>query len=73
MHGSTRPPVRLSTAIRAHVRRYRDTRTAQKTLERELASYTTADDRNDLDAILDRHSDQEAAPIRHILAARRGI
>jgi hypothetical protein len=36
-----------------------------------LASYTTPGDLNDLDAILDRHSEEETADIRRILAVRR--
>jgi hypothetical protein len=37
-----------------------------------LASYTSQQDLNDLDAILDRHSDEETAGIRQILTAQRG-
>jgi len=46
-------------------------RAARKSLERELASYTSPGDLNDLEAILARHSDEETADIRRILAARR--
>lgn len=46
-------------------------RTAQKELERELSSYSSQTDLNDLDAILDRHSDEQAASIRRIVAAQR--
>lgn len=49
----------------------REERAARKTLHRELASYTSASDLNDLDAILDRHSDDETADIRRFLASRR--
>jgi hypothetical protein len=62
------PPL---TGIRALVRDVRESYAAQKSLERELATYTTQSDLNDLDAILHRHSDTETAEIRHILAARR--
>jgi hypothetical protein len=49
----------------------RTARGARKSLERELASYTSPRDLNDLDAILARHSDEETAEIRRILAGRR--
>ena len=50
----------------------RAARAARKSLQRDLASYTSARDLNDLDAILDRYSNEETADIRRILAARRG-
>ena len=59
------------TEIREEVRGTRAARAARKTLHRELASYTSASDLNDLDAILDRHSDDETADIRRFLASRR--
>ena len=49
----------------------RENRAARRTLQHELASYTTASELNDLEAILDRHSDEETADIRRILASRR--
>jgi hypothetical protein len=49
----------------------RAARAARRSLERELSSYTSARDLNDLDAILDRYSEEETADIRRILAARR--
>jgi hypothetical protein len=49
----------------------RAARGARKSLERDLASYTSARDLNDLEAILDRYSDEETAAIRRILASRR--
>jgi hypothetical protein len=58
------------TAIRARLRNTRDAHAAQAALERELASYNTPQDLNDLHAILDRYSDQETADIRRILARR---
>jgi hypothetical protein len=66
-------------AIRASLRASkredrRAARVARTSLERDLASYTTPadlDDLDDLDAILDRHSEEETADIRRILAARR--
>jgi hypothetical protein len=46
-------------------------RSANRELERELATYTSASDRNDLDAILARHDDGQTSGIRRILAAQR--
>ena len=48
-------------------------RARRAALERELASYSSTSDLNDLHAILDRYSDQETAQIRRILASQRGI
>ena len=62
---------RAAAAIRDELREAREARAARKALERDLASYTTQADLNDLDAILDRHSDEETADIRRILAGRR--
>lgn len=61
----------MPTAILNRLRDIREARTQYKNLERELASYTTADDLNDLDAILDRHSDDETRDIRRVLATKR--
>jgi hypothetical protein len=60
----------LLTTIRARTRAARGARATRRTLERELAIYTTQEDLNDLHAILDRYSSQETADIRRILAAR---
>jgi len=48
----------------------RAARATRKTLERELHSYTTPRDRQDLEAILDRHGEQETAEIRALLTRR---
>jgi hypothetical protein len=61
----------LWTAIREEHRAVRAARSERKYLERELASYTSPSDLNDLDAILDRHSEDETADIRRILTGRR--
>jgi hypothetical protein len=49
----------------------RAARAARTCLERDLAAHTSPRDLDDLDAILDRHSEEETAGIRRILAARR--
>ncbi len=69
MRTTTHPRGRL-TAIRTRLRNTRDAHAARAALERELASYNTPQDLNDLHAILDRYSDQETADIRRILARR---
>jgi hypothetical protein len=57
--------------IREHFRAARAARAQRRSLERDLASYTSAADLNDLAAMLDRHSDEETAHIRQILAGHR--
>lgn len=59
----SRRAARREQARAAHV--------ARASLERDLAAYTSPRDLDDLDAILDRYSEQETADIRRILAARR--
>jgi len=58
------------TAIRSRIRESRDTHAARAALERELSSYNSPSDLDDLHAILDRYSDRETAQIRRILATR---
>jgi hypothetical protein len=59
----------LRTAFVARIRAARAAWAARRTLEHEIACYTTVQDLNDLHAILDRYSDKETADIRRILAA----
>ncbi len=61
----------LLTAVREQIRETREAHAERAALERELASYNSASDLNDLHAILDRYSDHETAQIRHILASQR--
>jgi hypothetical protein len=58
--------------IMDQVRELREARATRKSLEREMAAYTSEDDLNDLEAILGRYSEEETADIRRILAGRRG-
>jgi len=62
----TRGP--LTAGISSRLRR---PRAARRSLERDLASYTSAADIRELEAMLERHSEQDTAEIRSILAARR--
>ena len=59
------------TAIRSRIRESRDAHTARTALERELASYNSPSDLDDLHATLDRYSARETAQIRRILAAQQ--
>ena len=59
------------TAIRSRIRESRDAHVARASLKRELASFNSPSDLDDLHAILDRYSDRETAQIRRILAGQR--
>ena len=59
------------TGIRSRIRETRDAHAAKTALERELSSYNSPSDLDDLHAILDRYSARETAQIRRILAAQR--
>jgi hypothetical protein len=63
----------LWTTVRAQLRDARQAKSAHADLERELASYSSDEDLNDLHAILDRYSDSETAGIRRILASQRSF
>ena len=56
---------------RAARSRRRAAQAVRRTLERELASFTTPADLADMDAIVKRYSEEETEDIRSILAARR--
>ena len=71
MESSTRTLGRRLMAIRDDIRESRDARAARKSLADDLATYRSQSDLADLDAILDRYSDEETADIRRILATRR--
>ncbi len=68
---TTSTRTRLWTALRRRLRATRAALTARQSLERDLASYTSQSDLDDLYAMLDRYGDRETAQIRRILAARR--
>jgi hypothetical protein len=71
MQTATRPLASLWTTVRTHLRDSRDAHAARAALERDLASYTSQADLNDLHAILARYSDRETADIRRVLASQR--
>jgi hypothetical protein len=66
----TRPRTSRWTALVGQLEHSREARATRRVLARELASYTSQSDLNDLHAILDRHSDEETRDIRRILARR---
>jgi hypothetical protein len=63
----------LMTAVRDQIRESREERAARASLQRELSSYHSTADLNDLHAILDRYSDQETKQIRRILASQNSL
>ena len=71
MQTATRPLTSLWTTVRTQLRDSRVAHAARAALAHELASYNSPSDLDDLDAILDRYSDQETADIRRILATQR--
>ena len=70
MQTATRPLTSLWTIVRTQLRDSRDAHAARTALQRELASYNSPSDLDDLHAILDRYSDQDTRDIRRILAAQ---
>jgi len=66
----TRQRTPLWTALRGQLRHIRQAHADRRALERELATYTSQSDLDDLHAILDRYSDEETADIRRMLARR---
>jgi hypothetical protein len=71
MQTATHPITSLWTTVRTQVRESRDAHATRVALQRDLASYTSQADLDDLHAILDRYTDQETKDIRRILAAQR--
>jgi len=61
------------TALRSTVAVHRDARARRRQLERELASFTTAAERLDLDAMLSRHTTEQTREIRQILAGQDAV
>ena len=55
------------TVLRDDLRTRRAARTARRKLDRELATYRTPAERDDLAAMLDRYDDEAAAPVREAL------
>lgn len=58
-------------SIRARASRLRQARASHQALRRDLETYTTDSDLNDLSATLDRYDDADTRDLRRILAAQR--
>jgi hypothetical protein len=63
----------LLSTVREQLRESRVEHARRVSLERELASYHSTGDLNDLHAILDRYSDHETKQIRRILAHQNSL
>ena len=68
MQTATRPLASLWTTVRAQLRDSRDAHATRTALQRELASYNSPSDLDDLHAILNQYPEEETADIRRILA-----
>ena len=68
---TARPLSSLWTNVRGQIRDSRQAHAAKSALARELASYHSESDLEDLHAILDRYHDRQTASIRGILAHQR--
>ena len=67
----------MATSVLSRLQEIREDNVRRRTLWRELASYTTAGDLNDIEAAVARCDDAETDPetqeIRRFLAAQRNI
>jgi hypothetical protein len=61
----------LGERIREGLRGYRQDRADRKALRRDLATYTSQRELDDLEAMLAYYNEDETAGVRRILAARR--
>jgi hypothetical protein len=61
----------LGGKIRAAFRGYRQDHADRRALERDLATYTSQRDLDDLEAMLAYYNEDETAGVRRVLAARR--
>jgi len=66
-----RQPTELISEVRTTLESRRTRREAQRELRRDLASYTSDAEINDLLALLDSHDDAEADVVRSILLDNR--
>ncbi len=72
MHLTARLRSSRWTAFRGQLQHARAARAARKSLQREIAGFTSESDLAELHAMLDRHPDEQTAQIRHILARHAG-
>ena len=57
--------------VRAELRERQSARAARKALERDLATYRSPAELDELHAILDRYAEDEVADIRQFISRRR--
>ena len=57
--------------VRAELRARQSARAARKALERDLATYRTPAELDELHAILDRYAEEEVADLRQFVSRRR--
>jgi hypothetical protein len=57
--------------VRAELRQRQSARAARKALERDLATYRSPAELNELNAILDRYAEDEVADIRQFVSRRQ--
>ena len=72
-HRSATVPVKSLTALRDVISEYRTRRAAYKSLQAELASFTTESEIADLLALLPEHDGPEVEQIRHILTGNLAL
>jgi hypothetical protein len=60
----------LWQVVRAELSATRQARAERRALAREIADYTSPRDLADLEAVLDRHAEDEADDIRQLIAVR---
>jgi hypothetical protein len=65
-------PALLAT-VRDELRNQRARRAARRRLEADLATYTSASDLDELDAVLDRYDESQVADIRTIIHRQRAV
>jgi hypothetical protein len=63
----------LLSTVREQLRESREEHARRAALARELSSYHSTADLNDLHAILDRYNDRETRQIRRILASQNSL
>ena len=65
--------MQLAAKIRADVSRWRVERSARRRLSAEIAAFSSAADRVELEQVLDRHSSEEAREVRGILLRQDAV
>jgi hypothetical protein len=68
----------MTTSVLSRFQEIRESHARRRTLWRELSTYTSADDLNDIEAAIDRcdavtQADPETQAIRRFLAAQRNL